>query len=54
MELIVNTIRSNKRENYKAAYKNKQVDNDLLFNPIYHLDIDSDSKEAFSIWKGKR
>jgi len=46
-------IRANNRENYKREYKNNNLDNDLIFRVINHMDIGSDFKDGFLIWRNK-
>lgn len=53
IEDIINLVRTSGRENYKRTYKNMLQDNDLVFNVIYHEDIESKSVDAFPKWKSK-
>ncbi len=53
IENVINTIRANNREKYKREYKNNNLDNDLIFRVINHMDIGSDFKDGFLIWRNK-
>lgn len=51
IEASINTIRDIGREQYKRAYRNNHIDNDLVFCVIEHSDISSDFKDGFVKWK---
>jgi hypothetical protein len=53
IESIINTIRSNGREQYKHSYHQTYQDNDLGFRIIKHEDICSEFVDAFPKWKSK-
>jgi hypothetical protein len=53
IESIVNNIRTKGREKYKKTYNDENQDNDIIFKPISHEEIDSKSKDGFLIWKNK-
>jgi hypothetical protein len=41
------------REEYKRAFRNGNIDSDLLFKVIKHKDIGSDFIDEFPKWKDK-
>lgn len=53
IEESINTIRNNGRENYKRAYRQNHLDNDLVFCVIEHDDIESNFVDGFVKWKHK-
>lgn len=53
IETTVNLIRTTKREEYKRAYRNGNIDSDLIFKMIKHKDIGSDLIDEFPKWKDK-
>ena len=53
IENIINTVRTNGRENYKRAYKNNHQDSDLAFRVINHKGISSKLIDEFPDWKSR-
>ena len=53
IEMIVNTVRTSGRENYKRAYRNNHQDNDLVFRVISHKAITSKLVDDFPDWKSR-
>lgn len=47
----INTIRDSGREQYKRAYRQNHVDEDLIFSVIDHNSITSDLVDGFVKWK---
>jgi hypothetical protein len=50
IENTINLIRSNRREYYKRAYRNNQLDSDIVFKCIEHENIGSKFNESFPKW----
>lgn len=53
MEVIIDTIKKDGRENYKNAYKNLKNDSAPLFSVIQHKDASTASTDDFNFWKQK-
>jgi hypothetical protein len=53
IEASINTIRDSGRDQYKRAYRQNHLDNDLLFCVIEHDNITSDFVDGFVKWKHK-
>ena len=53
MEVIINKIKKDGRENYKNAYKNLKHDSALLFSVTQHKDASTASTDDFNFWKQK-
>lgn len=53
IESTVNLIRTMGREEYKRAYRNGNIDSDLVFKVIKHKDIGSNFIDEFPKWKDK-
>lgn len=51
IEDTINTIRNIGREEYKRAYKQNHIDDDLIFFDLKHNDITSDFVDGFVRWK---
>lgn len=51
IEQSINTIRNSSREAYKNAYRQQNVDQDLVFNVLKHTHADSSLVDGFPKWK---
>ncbi len=51
IEDTINYIRRSGRDDYKRAYRNTHIDQDLSFSVIFHEDASSPFKEGFVKWK---
>ena len=51
IEDTINYIRRSGRDEYKRAYRNTHIDQDLSFSVIFHEDVSSPFKEGFVKWK---
>ncbi len=51
IEDAINLVRNSGRDNYKRAYHDSHIDQDLVFNVIKHEDVNSPFVEGFVKWR---